>query len=135
MQIIYIVFSVGLLCFVLGRFIGIRAKRLLNPEQKAIVPSTPRYRRCWWLSVLAIFVLSIVITECTRGSRLASNGFLILFSVVCAAFAVADFRRLSRSGLPSAYLRSVRTDLLLSVFGLFLLVAAEVYREQVYVGH
>jgi hypothetical protein len=132
---VYVAFVVGTLSFAIGRFIGMRAKRLLSAEQKTILPSSSRFRLWWWLSTFALFVGSIAVIEWTRGrNHWGSSGFIVTFALLCAGFAVADFQRICRSGLPQAYTRRARIDLVFSFFGLFLLVAAEIYREYAYVG-
>lgn len=120
----------GLLICVVGHLILKRSERALSSEQRAVVINASVSNGHWFLiGLLALVVSYAIVAQYIEDGRWLLTGFFGIMLLLGIALRIAHFRRLARTGLPSAYLQSNRFDIWLYTFGITVAFAAMLFRE------
>ena len=126
--------SLLLLCMAAGRWWTRRSLAALSVEQKALIIDASSKGNVWSLVCLAIVaVIPWPIVPVDAHYRLGVLAtFLLLLFLFPLAVAASRLLRLSRLGVPRAYVRSVGISAILFQVGLFLLICAIIYEVSKY---
>jgi hypothetical protein len=128
-------FIVFLLCAAVNRLLIGRSVRALSVEQKAMLVDISASRRPWFFVVLAAVLAVWAIASANFGHRdWLFVAFFILLLILGVPAIIARLLRLSRLGLPQAYVRSAWIGGLLVTAAMVFMLGAMAYSTLTYVA-